>query len=212
MRNVGGIYETPKSIEQAGDVYEPTPKNLQKDAVAFLNKQLFETPNWLFDKSILNKFSNPISSEMAGSVQTNILSSLISSTRMNRMVISANRFGNETTYAVDDMLNDVKKGVWSELTTKKPIDNLRRNLQKYYVETLIGIVNPATTGGVTLSFSFSPFGTAPIKNTDVPSIARAHLTALRSQILAAIPGTTDKLSKYHLQDVAERIRRALDPK
>jgi len=34
-KNVGGIYETFKSVEQNGNVYEPTPKSLQKDAVAF---------------------------------------------------------------------------------------------------------------------------------------------------------------------------------
>ena len=28
LKNVGGIYETPKSVEQTGDVYEPTPKKL----------------------------------------------------------------------------------------------------------------------------------------------------------------------------------------
>ena len=49
-KNVGGIYETFKSVEQAGNVYEATPKSIQKNAVAFLNKQLFETPNWIFDK------------------------------------------------------------------------------------------------------------------------------------------------------------------
>jgi hypothetical protein len=51
-----------------------------------------------------------------------------------------------------------------------------------------------------------------IKNTDIPSIARANLNELKTQIMAAIPQTTDKLSKYHLQDVLERIKQALNPK
>ena len=51
-----------------------------------------------------------------------------------------------------------------------------------------------------------------VKDTDIPSIVRAHLTALRAEIVAAIPTTTDKLTKYHLQDVSERIKKALDPK
>ncbi len=211
LKNVGGIYETPKSVEQTGDVYEPTPKELQKDAVQFLNKQLFETPNWLLDKTILNKINNPVSNEAVANIQTSTLNGLLSASRMNRMAISCNRFGPATTYQVDEMLDDVRKGVWSELTTKKPIDNLRRNLQKTYVETLIGILNPpaSSTSNVPAGFIIL-FGTN-VKNTDVPSIVRAHLTALRSEILTAIPGTTDKMSKYHLQDVAERIRRALDP-
>ena len=50
------------------------------------------------------------------------------------------------------------------------------------------------------------------KNTDLPSIAKAELAGLRARILAAIPGVSDRLSKYHLMDLADRIKRALDPK
>src|SRR6202012_1700096 len=79
VKNVGGIYETPKSVEQAGeDVYEPTPKAIQEEAVAFLNRQLFETPEWLLNKDILNKISNPVVSEMVSNVQIGILNSLLS--------------------------------------------------------------------------------------------------------------------------------------
>ncbi len=88
----------------------------------------------------------------------------------------------------------------------------RRNLQKAYVEALINILNPPT-GGITISFgSLASLGNTSVKTSDVTSIARAHLAALRSKIASAIPGTTDKMSKYHLLDVAERIKTALDPK
>jgi hypothetical protein len=143
LRNVGGVYETPKSVEESGNVYEPTPKTMQKDAVSFLQKQLFETPTWLLDKNILNKVSNPVSSEAVGNIQISVLNSLFRASRLNIMAISSNRFGTENTYQVDDMMNDVKKGVWSELVSKKPIENMRRNLQKAYVEALISVINPA---------------------------------------------------------------------
>jgi hypothetical protein len=35
---------------------------------------------------------------------------------------------------------------------------------------------------------------------------------LRTEIGAAIPRETDKVSKYHLQDLQERIKEALNPK
>jgi hypothetical protein len=54
---VGGIYETPKTYDQEGMVYEPTPKNLQRDAVAFLNKQLFETPKWMLDANCITAYA-----------------------------------------------------------------------------------------------------------------------------------------------------------
>lgn len=212
LKNIGGIYEVPKSVEQTGDVYSPTPKATQQEAIAFLNKQLFETPKWLLNRDILNKFSNPITAETVGNIQTNVINSLVSNSRLSRMVYSGYRFGTANTYSPDDMLSDAEKGIWSELVTKKPIDMYRRNLQKSYAEALINLLTPST-GMITISFgSSSPIGGGSVKSTDVVSIARAHLSSLRSKILAAVPGTTDKLSKYHLQDVAERIRQALEPK
>jgi len=110
------------------------------------------------------------------------------------------------------MMTDAENGIWSELVTKKPIDMYRRNLQKAYVEALINLLDPSS-GMITISFGpSSAIGGANVKSTDVVSIARAHLVALRSKILTAVPGTSDKLSKYHLQDVAERIKQALEPK
>ena len=76
---------------------------------------------------------------------------------------------------------------------------------------LINLLTPST-GMITISFGPSSAVGGSVKSTDVVSIARAHLTALRSKILAAVSGTNDKLSKYHLQDVAERIKQALEPK
>jgi hypothetical protein len=210
LKNVGGVYETPKSVEQPGDVYEPTPRQMQKEAVDFLNRQLFATPRWLFDTSILNKFNAPVSSETVGTLQSSILSSLLSGSRLNRLVICSNRFGAKSTYQLDEMLNDVKKGLWSELPTGKPIDNFRRNLQKSYVESLISLLNPSPISA-NVPAGFLVLFPTNVKNTDVPSIVRAHLIGLRAEILSLLPAMTDKISKYHLQDVAERIRKALDP-
>lgn len=211
LRNVGAVYETFRSVEQPGDVYAPAPKARQQEAVAFLGKQLFETPRWLLDYSILNKISNPSGGDPVGSLQTGVLSSLLSANRMNRLLQSAGRFGETKVYTVEDLLADTRKEIWKELSTHQPIDAYRRNLQKTYAEALIGIISPTSPssgmpGG--LLIMFGP-GT---KNTDLPSIARAELTTLRSKILAAIPATTDRLSKYHLEDLAERIKQALNPK
>jgi hypothetical protein len=49
-------------------------------------------------------------------------------------------------------------------------------------------------------------------NTDIPSLAREELTNLRRTILTAAGRATDHLTKYHLLDLAERIKRALEGK
>jgi ribosomal protein S18 acetylase RimI-like enzyme len=213
-KNVGGIYETFKSIEQTGDVYEPTPKTIQKEAVDFLNKQLFITPVWLLNKDILNKFSNPAATELVGTVQANTLNSLLSSARLFRMAVCSGRFG-AGTYGADELLTDLKKGVWGELTTGSSIEIFRRNLQKTYIDALVSLINPSTAAPALpagLPRGFAVLFGGNIRNTDIPSIARAQLMDLRTEITAAIPRTTDKLSRYHLQDLLERIKQALNPK
>ncbi|PZF73434.1 zinc-dependent metalloprotease [Taibaiella soli] len=210
LKNVGGIYETPKSVEQTGDVYEPTPKAMQKDAVAFLNKQLFETPTWLVDKNVLNKFSNPVTLDAVGNTQISVLNSLMSAARLYRITICSTRFGTANTYNLDEVTDDLRKGIWAELMSHKPIDGYRRNLQKAYIDNLINLMNPAQSSD--LASIMAALSGPNIKNTDVSSVARAQLVSLRTQMLTAIPATSDKMSKYHLQDLTERIKLALNPK
>jgi hypothetical protein len=206
---VGGIHETPKSLEQPGDVYEPVSKDLQKQSVAFISQQLFQTPTWLINKNILNKISQPTSNETVTTVQNNVLGSLLSSTRLNRMLLSANRYG-ASTYTAEALMNDVKNSIWSELRTKKPIDSYRRSLQKNYISVLSNLLYSPSGGGGGFVISFS---SAPsVQNTDLPSIARAYLINLNKEIGSALAVTNDKMTKYHLLDVTDRIKKALDPK
>ncbi len=206
--NIGGYYETPKSVEQSGDVYEIVPRAMQREAVVFLHKQLFETPAWILDKNILNKISSPTFEELSN-IQDGMLANLFSSSRLGRMISMSNRY--DDVYQIDELFADLKKGIWSELATRKRIDNYRRNLQKSYVERVIALINPPSpaipsSGGFVISFG------PDVKKTDISSVARAHLSALRNEIITAIPQISDNMSRYHLQDVAERIRVALNPK
>jgi hypothetical protein len=206
-RNIGGYYETPKSVEQQGEVFEVTPKAIQKEAVAFLNKQLFETPTWMTDSKILDKISSPTADQL-GSIQDNTLSNVLSSSRLTRMTTASNRFANA--YSIDELFTDLKKGIWSELATKKSIDGRRRNLQKSYVERMTSMLG---TSGNSISISMGGISQGPDpKKTDITSVVRAHLISLKNEINAAAVAMPDNMSKYHLQDVSERIKRALDPK
>jgi hypothetical protein len=215
VKNVGGVQETFKSIEQSGDVYEVTPKATQKEAVDFLNKQLYATPTWLLNKDILNKFSNPGVEDQVSTVQANNLKSLLSPARLFRLEVCVGRYGNAA-YSVDELLTDAKKGVWSELGPAGPIDAYRRKLQKEYVADLIALIGTEAPppplvfpGGLPRGFNIF---TGDIRNTDVPSAARAQLVELRTEITGAIARETDRASKEHLQDVADRIKQALNPK
>jgi Met-zincin len=212
---VGGIYDTPKTYEQAGAVYEPVPKALQKDAVAFLNTQLFQTPTWMLEPKVITRVRPGTGVEQLRQVQEAVLSQLFTYTRMQRLIESSST--NPAAYSLDELMDDVQTGIWGELRTKRPIDVYRRNLQKIHAEQLMTLLN-AQPQSLAFGFNFpywgrvAPSPVADARRSDVISLARAQLTELRASIRAALPTTTDKLSRYHLQDVATRIDRALDPK
>ncbi|HVK97359.1 MAG TPA: zinc-dependent metalloprotease [Flavisolibacter sp.] len=208
-RNIGGVYETFKSVEEQGNVYEPTPKSTQKDAVQWLHTQLFDTPEWLLNKNILNKISSPISNNVS-SIQGNVLTSILSPARLARMIEAEYRFGNNA-YPVTELLTDLKRGIWKELSSGHTISMTRRNLQKVYVDRMINLLPtppaaPTATGGITISL------VPNTRNSDVPSIARGHLIELAADIRAASRRTNDKMSKFHLLDLEKRIDLALNPR
>lgn len=206
---IGGIYTDAKTTEQAGDVYTVVPKALQKEAMTFITKNYLETPTWLLDKSILNKISSPTSDRIS-TMQDIYLGVLLNTSRMQRLVSSANR--DAAAYRLDEFMEDLKKAVWSELASRKPIDNYRRNLQKSYVERLGAIINPAAPGGSMggIIISFGPV--IDPKKSDISSVAKGTLRQLKAEIAAAAPAYGDKMSRYHLQDLNDRISKILDPK
>jgi hypothetical protein len=118
-------------------------------------------------------------------------------------------------YTLDDLFTDLESGIWSEVKAGKAIDLYRRNLQKVYIEKLIDLLKPGKANvlsvpvGVTYGYSTR---VVELEKTDLPSVARAHLESLKASMQGAIAKSGDKITKYHLQDVSQRIKMALDPK
>ena len=209
---VGGIMETPKTQEQSGPVYELVSKAKQKEAVAFLNKQLFATPTWLIDQQIFDR-TGQSGLVVVGNVQDNILNRLLGTRNLTKLIEAEASAGSKA-YSALELLADLRSGIWSELTTKKTIDAYRRNLQKSYVNAMVNLLNPPAASaagafGPGISISISGSGS---DKSDLKSIVRAHLQSLRSELNASQALYTDRLSKYHLQDLSFRIEKALNPK
>lgn len=206
LMNIGGIYTDMKTTDQPGVVYAVVPYRTQKEAMTFLRKNLFETPTWLLNKKILDLTSAP-SSDQISSVQDFLLGSMLSTSRLQRLISAANR--EKGTYSIDEYLNDLKDGIWSELKTKKPIDNYRRNLQKSYVDRLSNMVNlaPPSSSSTGITIFFGPVNEP--RKSDIISVAKASLRSLKDEINRSLPGYTDNMSRYHLEDVRERIEKAL---
>lgn len=211
-RYIGGIMETPRTVEEKGPVYEATSKAKQKEAVDFLNKELFATPTWLINNEIFERTGgNAIST--IGNIQDNILNQILSGRTMSKLIDAEAELGNKA-YTIVNLLADLKKGIWSELSSKTTIDVYRRNLQKSYISILDELLNPPKGGSMGFSIVITIGGrpAANIDKSDIKSVVRAHLTSLRSEVRAASNAISDPMSRYHLQDIIVRIDKTLDPK
>jgi hypothetical protein len=66
VAHIGGVYTDLKTTDQDGAVYTIVPKAVQKEALAFVQKNLFTTPTWLLNKAIMDKVTSPIEDKVSG--------------------------------------------------------------------------------------------------------------------------------------------------
>lgn len=204
-KNVGGIYETPKTYDMQGDKYEVVPSSIQNEAVAFLNEQLFKTPKWLLDQNILSKIRPENGVEVIKSIQDGTLSSLLAGDRLVRLLETSSQ--SKANYSVDELMSDLRKGIFSEVRTNAPIDIYRRNLQKLYVSKLIETMSSDKN-----NVAFFNGRRIVLADTDIPSIARGQLNELKNQLKSTAAASSDRLTKFHLNDLVARIENAMKPK
>ncbi len=203
--NVGGIYRYNKTFDQDGEVFTHVPENKQKACVRFLNDQLFKTPEWIIDKEILSRIDFTGAVDKIRTSQVRTLNSLYSFDRMGRM-LENEALNGRSAYTILEMMTDVRNGIWSELKGARSIALYRRNLQKAYIDRLEYLLTEDYKPGF-----FSPTK-VDVSQSDIRSAAKADLKLLQRNIRAAVPGITDRISKYHLEDVANRIELILEPK
>ena len=209
---IGGIMETPRMAEEKGPVFEIISKGKQKEAVDFLNKQLFATPAWLINKDIFEKTGiNSIST--IGGLQDAILNRVLSTRNLSKLIDAEEAQGSDA-YSITDLFGDLKKGIWTELPGRAKINVYRRNLQKSYISILNELLNPPQRSGSSgvIIMVLGGGSTTNIEKSDIRSVVRAHLSLLRNEVKVASGGVADKMSRYHLQDIVIRIDNALNPK
>jgi hypothetical protein len=207
---VGGIMETPKTVEQDGPVYEIVAKAKQREAVAYLNKQLFSTPKWMINEEILMR-TGQSALTIIGGAQDNMLNRLLSTRNLGKLVDAEANIGSKA-YRITDLLGELKAGIYSELTARQATDIYRRNLQKSYVMTLTRLIDGGSSntsmGGIAIQFSSGP----STDKSDIKSVVKAHLSTLRGEMIAGASLVADPMTRFHWKDLADRIEQALDPR
>ncbi len=190
---VGGVIEDNKTSDQAGAIYTHVSKARQKEAVKYLNDQLFKTPTWVINKEIIDRTESSGVSDRIKGMQTRTLRNLLRDRRIVRMIDNETLNGSKA-YTVLSLMYDLRRGIWAELYSRKSIDTYRRNLQRTHISVLGDLMEK----GVDIS--------------DVKPIVRGELNRIKTEVRKAVATAPNTITRYHLRDILERIDAILDPK
>jgi hypothetical protein len=208
--NIGGVYEHYKTADQAGAVYTYVDKGHQKDALKFINAQLFKTPQWLLDPAIFERIEYSGSIERIRTLQERTLKTILSLGKMARMIENETMNGYEA-YSLRTMTRDLRTGIWSELYTGRKIDTYRRNLQRAHIDRLAYLMT-AENQRKRRGSDYVKSTAVNTSQSDIRAIVRAELKILKNLINSSISKTSNSMNKIHLRDAVERINMILDPK
>ncbi|GAB3172234.1 zinc-dependent metalloprotease [Telluribacter humicola] len=209
--NIGGIYETYKTYDEEGAVYEPVPLEKQKRALAFIINQAFVTPTWMIDDNILRRFEGVGVVERVRSAQERALNSVLEPGRMARLIENQTLNGNKA-YGLLGMMGDLRGGIWTELKTNKVPDTYRRNLQRAYLDRMEHLMTHEPASVSVSARSFINYTPVKVSQSDIRAVVRGELQQLQSDIRKSMPLAKDTMTKYHLNDSLVRIEKILDPK
>jgi hypothetical protein len=208
--NIGGVYEQYKTADQAGAVYIYVDKEHQKNALEFINAQLFKTPQWLLDPAIFERIEYSGSIERIRRLQERSLKTILSLGKMARMIENETMNGYKA-YTLRSMTRDLRTGIWSELYSGRKIDTYRRNLQRAHIYRLAYLMT-AENQSKRRGSDYVKSTAVNTSQSDIRAIVRAELKTLRNLINSSISKTSNSMNKIHLRDAVERINLILDPK
>lgn len=194
--NVGGVYEHRKTSDEAGFVYSPVARARQRDAVRFINDQLFITPSWLIAPDILQRIESGGMMDRLRNLQVQTLNRLFDGDRLNRLSETEALHGSPA-YRITDLFTDVQNGVWSELESRTQIDPFRRNLQRAYLDKMAALMEEEE---------------AKYDQSDIKAVTRGMLDRLREDLKKSVGRQKDDISKFHLQDALARVEKILEGK
>ena len=210
-RHVGGVYETFKTYNQDGPVYDPVPAAQQREVLRFLNRQAFQPPAWLVEADVLRRIEASGALDRVRAAQVSVVNMLLRPQRMARL-LEAEAVADGEAYALGTMLDDLRTGVWSELDGGDAIGPYRRNLQRGYLERM-GYLLSDDAQPDDLPDAYSDYiieTPVNVGQSDIRAHVRSELNTLREDVEQGLRRTADAATRMHLEDVLVRIDNILE--
>ncbi|HEX6627210.1 MAG TPA: zinc-dependent metalloprotease [Gemmatimonadaceae bacterium] len=210
---VGGEAVQYKSGSQPGAVYTPLSRARQQEAMRFINDNVFQTPSYLIQPAIARRIEASGMIARITNAQTRVLTAMLNDGKLNRLIeneaLSSSR---SDAYSLADMLDDLKRGVWSEIYgTRVTIDPYRRTLQNQFLSQFDAKINPPPVSS-TPAPPFPGFTPPAPLLQDARNQLRGELVSLRGDIRRALTRVNDRETRLHLEGAEHEIGEILEPK
>ena len=204
---IAGVYETDKTFDQEGPVYEPVEAELQRDAMEFLSEYAFSDPTWVMNDEILSRINQADFIDTFRSRQVTVLNDVLTAYRIARLIEYEQRA--EDTYSPFEFLDDLRGSIWSELDAGEAVSVHRRNLQRAYVERMEEMMTEDLPDVNSLFREFLGWTQVDINQSDIRPMVREQLELLLDDVQSARSG--DRATRIHYDDVERRIESILNP-
>ena len=209
-RVVGGLDKQEKAVSQSGPVWTMVPRARQKDAVKFLNDEVFTTPTAMIKPDILRKIESEGNINRVSGAQARTLSSLVQNAKLQRMVeVEAIATNKAQVYTLGEMLTDLRRGLFSEIYVGKPIDAYRRRLQATYLEAMASKIKPPAANPQEAALA-AFFGQTVGNTRDFRPLLKDEMRMLDRELAAAVGRSGDRTTRAHLLDARDQIKAMLD--
>ncbi|PUZ28865.1 hypothetical protein DCC81_05130 [Chitinophaga parva] len=201
LKIVGGVYSTPKIGAEPGPVDVYVPRAKQKAALDFINKQFFNTPLWLNEKSMATRFANFNFMIEFTEMQTGMINALVGRNRISLLMEA--EYADRANYGATEYLADLNKMIFAEEHAGKNVDVYRRNLQKFFVFRMLEQAfakddQYQILGPIAYHPAFSDF------QIMIRDELKAEQAMFRQQLKNP---ALDKMTKAHLRDLDDKITR-----
>lgn len=205
----GRLMSSYKGDPNEQPAYRPLDVATQRRALDIMNKGLFSENSFNISKADLAKLTFnpklpnneadgrtrlfPVQSALANAERLGLMSILDGDT-LQRMKANEFRVGPKNTLSVAEMFKTLDGSVWSEVDAAKPVADLRRELQRSYLDIMIPMA----------------LGKQPGIPNDARDLAMDNLVSLKHRIAVALPKASDAYTGAHLRQCLVRINRALN--
>jgi hypothetical protein len=198
---IGGVEGDLVVSDEARPAFRPVDAARQRQAMAFLAREVFTAPEWLLDRAVLSRIEGTGAVERLRGIQASRLNALLEAGRLQRLIEA--RYADPAAYGLSDLFPALRAAVWGELGRPGTIPLPRRNLQRAHVERLEQLLTQEAANAST---------PVDVSQSDVRAYARGEILGLRTAIRGRLTLTADEATRYHLQELDARISALLEPR